>query len=76
MDRIWAATEIRSTVGKEERRLEEEEGIEVWKLGEARGRGTSSLASDDAISDYERHGEDGDVDTAKEDWDWRIGYAS
>lgn len=31
---------------------------------------------DDAKSDYWRDGEDEDVGTEKEDWDWRVGYAS
>ena len=31
---------------------------------------------DDAKSDYWRDGKNENVETEKEDWDWRIGYAS
>lgn len=58
--RIWAGTEARSEVVEAEDRLEE--GVEP--------------DDDDAKSDYWRDGEDEDVGTENEDWDWRVGYAS
>lgn len=72
--RIWAGTGAGSTVVEENRRPEEI--IEESEKGKAWSRGKNSLLDDDAKNDYWRDGEDEDVETGKEDWDWRIGYAS
>ena len=74
VSRIWAGTGAGSAVVGEERRLEE--GIEESEKGKDWSRGKSSLDDDDAKSDCWRDGEDEDVEAEKEDWDWRIGYAS
>lgn len=73
LSRIWAGTGAKSGVVEEERRLEN--GIEEPEKGKAWSRRENSL-DDDAKSDCWRDGEDGDVETEKEDWDWHIGYAS
>ena len=36
----------------------------------------TGLDEDDAKSDYWRDGKNENIETEKEDWDWRIGYAS
>lgn len=74
VSRIWAGTGAGSTAVEEDCR--QEEVIEESEKGKAWSRGKSSLLDDDAKSDYWRDGEDEDVETEKEDWDWRIGYAS
>ena len=72
--RIWAGTGAGSTVVEENRRPEEI--IQESEKGKAWSRGKNSLLDDDAKNDYWRDGEDEDVETGKEDWDWRIGYSS
>lgn len=68
--RIWADTEAGSAVVKKSAgwMIESRNG----KKGKAGSTGKSNL--DD--NDYWRDGEDEDVETEREDWNWRIGYAS
>ena len=77
LSRIWAGTGAKSAVVEEEEERTLENGTEESEKDKAWSRRRSCLDDDDdAKSDCWRDGEDGDVETEKEDWDWRIGYAS
>lgn len=74
VSRIWAGSGLGRAVVLEGRRLEER--IEKSEKGKAWRRDKSSIDDADAKSVYWEDGEDEDVETEKEDWDGRIGYAS